>query len=149
MLLSRTPVLVTALVAERSRSWVIDYLAVITATARGSGGRGAPEQPDRERTPRTRTLRVPAFNIVIRPWNGPPPTPSSIIRAELQKDPELHRLREPEPEPEPGLRLDYFWAKWQTIRSWVELYDSSPALARQVLADYEDTFELDPSAPSS
>ena len=45
---------------------------MITATARGSGERGAPEQPDRERTPRTRTLRVPAFNIVIRPWNGPP-----------------------------------------------------------------------------
>ena len=49
VLLSRTPVLAIALVVERSRSWVIDYPAVITAAA---GARGGGNPPDRDRTPR-------------------------------------------------------------------------------------------------
>ena len=137
MLLSRTPVLAIALVAERSRSWVIDYPAVITAAA---GARGGGNPPDRDRTPRG-IRRAPEFDIVIRPWNGPPPGPFAILREELRADPTLARLREPEPEPDPKVRAEVHQARWDTIRTWIELYDSWPAVARQVLVDSWDTFE--------
>ena len=116
------------------RCWCL----VVTTAAAGhrQAGGGAGANP-RDRTPR----RLPRFDVHIRAWFGPSPSPFAQIKAVLDVDSTLTSLREPEPEPFAGERLVYHRARWETIRHWLELYDSHPEVALRALSDSLDTFD--------
>ena len=115
------------------RCWCLVVTTAAAGHRQAGGGAGA--------NPRDRTPRRPRFDIHIRAWFGPPPSPFALIKAVLDEDLNLASLREPDPEPFAGEPLVYHRARWETIRHWLELYDSHPAVARRALSDSLDTFD--------
>ena len=111
------------------------------ASGQHRGGGGPPaERRERTRAP-ARLHRLPRYDIVIRPWNGPEPSPYAVIKAALLVDPELISLREPEPEPAPGENLVYHGVRQESIQRWLDLHDVAPAVALELLSESFAAFE--------